>query len=312
MLKSKKHIIIAGTNKAGTTSVFKYLEEHPSICSSSVKQTNFFLDSDYNQGKALTLHKFDNSKDTYYNFFPNSLDSQFLMEASPDYLYSKSAPERIKNVLGDSVQLVFILREPVSRFFSWYKFAKMTNLIDNATTVEDFLQQNRVQNKEFNLAYNALETGEYHKYLSKFYSLFDSNQIYVCFYEDLQKRPQYFIEQLSNAIGIDPSFYNNYEFKTFNKTVAVKNQQLNSVYINLRKKVVGTLSKYSIFKPLLGLLRMIIVPIYRNFNSGEAAESTSNDKQYKSELNTYYEDANEKLATLINQSVSWNRPQKVS
>ena len=37
------NVIIAGTQKAGTTSLFRYLADHPSVCPSSIKEVDFFL-----------------------------------------------------------------------------------------------------------------------------------------------------------------------------------------------------------------------------------------------------------------------------
>ena len=39
---SNQHAIIAGVNKCGTTSVFRYLADHPDVCASSIKETRFF------------------------------------------------------------------------------------------------------------------------------------------------------------------------------------------------------------------------------------------------------------------------------
>lgn len=41
------YLIIGGTTKAGTTSIFRYLSAHPDVCASSLKETRFFLDKDY-------------------------------------------------------------------------------------------------------------------------------------------------------------------------------------------------------------------------------------------------------------------------
>ena len=37
------NVIIGGTQKAGTTSLFRYLADHPSVCPSSIKEVDFFL-----------------------------------------------------------------------------------------------------------------------------------------------------------------------------------------------------------------------------------------------------------------------------
>src|SRR5690242_13037086 len=73
------NFIIAGTEKAGTTSVFTYLSAHPSVCGSIVKETDFFRDS----------YTGDHPKDIakYAHFFERcASNSPIVMEASPGYL----------------------------------------------------------------------------------------------------------------------------------------------------------------------------------------------------------------------------------
>ena len=47
MAPGRTDVIIAGVNKAGTTSLFVSLSTHPDIAPSSVKETRFFLPARY-------------------------------------------------------------------------------------------------------------------------------------------------------------------------------------------------------------------------------------------------------------------------
>ena len=59
-----RFLIIGGASKAGTTSMFSYLAEHPQICASHAKETRFFLDSDYPLSSPWRCAK--NGKDAYF------------------------------------------------------------------------------------------------------------------------------------------------------------------------------------------------------------------------------------------------------
>lgn len=60
--------IIGGGSKAGTTSVFNYLADHPEICAADAKETRFFLDADYplpsklRYARMVRPHTFPSSK----------------------------------------------------------------------------------------------------------------------------------------------------------------------------------------------------------------------------------------------------------
>ena len=55
--QGESFLIIAGASKAGTTSVFNYLANHPQICASVAKETRFFLDLDYPLPSELRSHR---------------------------------------------------------------------------------------------------------------------------------------------------------------------------------------------------------------------------------------------------------------
>ena len=49
MARGRTDAIIAGVNKAGTTSLFVSLSTHPDVAPSSIKETRFFLPARYGQ-----------------------------------------------------------------------------------------------------------------------------------------------------------------------------------------------------------------------------------------------------------------------
>ena len=102
--------LIIGSMKSGTTSLFRYLETHPDLIGSRVKETNFFL----------TEGDFSRGVDWYQSLF--SEDGKLAFEASPNYTKRHLFPgvgERIKRTLPD-VKLVFMVRDPIRRMFSHY------------------------------------------------------------------------------------------------------------------------------------------------------------------------------------------------
>lgn len=104
--------VIIGVQKGGTTSLHKYLRQHPDVVPSYKKEVKFF---DCNYDKGL---------DWYRAHFPyegaiNHVDLQ-TGEASPHYIFHPLAPERIAEVLP-KVKLIALLRDPVERAFSHYQ-----------------------------------------------------------------------------------------------------------------------------------------------------------------------------------------------
>lgn len=106
--------IIAGAQKAGTTSLFGYLEGHPQCIPSSTKEVHYF-DKNFDRGEAW-----------YRMHFPPVCGTQakaehkLSFESSPYYMCEPRVPARMKELLPN-VKLIFLLRNPVTRAYSHYQ-----------------------------------------------------------------------------------------------------------------------------------------------------------------------------------------------
>ncbi len=75
------NFIIGGTLKAGTTSVYTYLNSHPHICGSSTKETRFF-NKKYTDNKPIDIKTYS----SYFNKCLSVNEQKIVFEASPQYL----------------------------------------------------------------------------------------------------------------------------------------------------------------------------------------------------------------------------------
>jgi Sulfotransferase domain len=113
--------VIIGAAKAGTTSLFGWLAEHPYVCGSVKKELNYFSPFYYR------------GEDWYRKHFPLERDRRafaaehgrpFLTgEASPSYFLHVWAPERLAKVVPDA-KLIVQLRDPVDRAYSHYQMRR--------------------------------------------------------------------------------------------------------------------------------------------------------------------------------------------
>lgn len=100
--------IIVGAQKAGTTSLYKYLTQHPEIEATLEKEVHYF---DLNYDKPLSW---------YQSFFPlKKNNGKITGEASPYYMFHPYAIKRIADFNSD-MKIIVLLREPASRAISHY------------------------------------------------------------------------------------------------------------------------------------------------------------------------------------------------
>ena len=116
--------IVAGTARAGTTSLNSYLIQHPEIFLPIVKEPCFFTFAgekiDYKNGKfAFALTDIDD----YSKLYKKAQQSQITGDISTPYLYLHEKTIRnIKRFHDDpeSIKVIIVLRDPVDRAYSQY------------------------------------------------------------------------------------------------------------------------------------------------------------------------------------------------
>lgn len=110
--------LIIGAAKAGTTSLHFYLDQHPEVQMSRVKETNFFAGPP--NGIPYPVGRVDRRED-YEALF----DPAFPVrgEASPSYSNAprrSGVPGRVKELVPEA-RFVYLVRDPVDRLVSQYR-----------------------------------------------------------------------------------------------------------------------------------------------------------------------------------------------
>jgi hypothetical protein len=302
----RPYLIIGGTTKAATTSVYTYLGDHPEVCVSNLKETRFFLDLDY---PLESKYRFEVAPDKYGDFFsPKSADVKLWVDATPDYLYSSGTPERINSALED-VRLVFLLREPISRVVSWYRFAIQNNSIGADVSFDEYacrqLDHPGPLASSVPQHMRAVEQGRYVQYLRGYFDIFGRERIFVSFLEDISRNPHLVMLRLSEFSGIDPSFYDGYEFKVFNKTENLKNPAVFGLIRKLRFNVNRRINRLGALRRFLRGIKRKVEPVLMNSIRSDDPQHLEMSGSTRKSLKEYYEPANRELAKLLGRDLPW-------
>jgi len=179
--------IIAGAMRSGTTALNSYLREHPDIAVSSTKEVHFF-DSFYDRGV-----------EWYREQFPHSESAQAVGEATPNYMFSTTALDRIKEILPD-VKLVVMLRNPIDRAYSHYWHDKARGKTDG-----DF-GENVKRELNGDRGLNYIARGRYSAQIEHILERFPPTALHVEVFEDMVDRPDDLYSSVCRFIGVDHSF----------------------------------------------------------------------------------------------------------
>jgi len=203
------NFLIAGTAKCGTTSVHRYLKQHPEIYMPAHKEPMFMVsevyeklntnDPRYHISEEHTVFTLDN----YEKLFENVTDEIAIGEASTPYLYHhKYSIPKIKRLLGD-VKIIIFLRNPVDRAFSAYKhFVKETGDTDS---FEQFLnKENERVSENWDILTFPKGLGFYYNQVKAFQNNFSRVRIYLL--DDLYADPDEILFDIYSFLEVDTSF----------------------------------------------------------------------------------------------------------
>lgn len=189
--------IVIGAPRAGTTTLYEHLKEHPEVGMSALKETNYFA---YEPGKTdppevpgwfpvRTL-------EAYADQFAHAAGCKAVGEASPIYLSTPGTAARIRALLP-RVRLVAVLRNPVERAYSGYiTWLHLTNRrLDprsDLTLDADWIQPDSPW----------VRSGFYADHLREYRKHFPPEQIKIYLFRDLTASPETVLRDLHAYLGI--------------------------------------------------------------------------------------------------------------
>lgn len=182
--------IIIGAAKAGTSTLYHLLAQHPQIYMSPIKEPGFFAEDEvYARGL-----------EWYKSLFASADEKQICGEASTQYTRYPQLPhtaERVAETLPKA-KLIYIMREPISRAYSHYFHRYERELFPNQPIEWSF---------EKHVEYDpiCLDSNDYRLQLTQYLEYFDRDAILPLLFEDLVNNFEHLANQLSIFLDIDPA-----------------------------------------------------------------------------------------------------------
>jgi hypothetical protein len=307
------NFFIVGAPKAGTTSLYAYLDQHSSVYMSPLKEPNYFASElrvenfveearprimreigalqDYLRGD-MSEKRFGglvSTWDDYLKLYKKVSDETAIGEATPCYLWSETAARNIAARIPHA-KIIISLRNPVDRAFSQY--LHMVTVGSTRRSFREQIEANlRNESKQLGPLRPLLEFGLYYEQIKRYLSEFSRSQIHISLYEDLERAPSLLVSDLFSFLGVDPHFAADVSYRhtepripRFAGTAYLLNRW--HVWPYLRKLVPRSLSPQLRSLMLRSRASLVMDPLDRAF------------------LTDYYRDDIRKLSVLLDRDLS--------
>ncbi len=220
---------VIGAARAGTTTLYNYLSQHPAIFLPRVKECNFFSDVEsldqevYQDPKPNRFYhmKIIRSEKKYQSLFQEAENHQIIGEISPSYLWDLSTAARIQEH-NPKAKIIVSLRNPIERALSHYLMHYNTGY-EKEVSFEDALKSE--SNPIWGGGNNYLEMSEYYDQIKQYFELFKPDQIKVMVYEEWIRNPVGHLNDIYKFLGTDPYIAYS-ETAHENPTKNIKNREI--------------------------------------------------------------------------------------
>lgn len=199
------NFMILGAAKAGTTSLFELLKQHPAVFMPFSKEPMFFSNDEY----------FERGLEWYARtYFKRASGYPARGEATPHYLYwSEKVARRIRETYRQqSIKFIVIFRDPVARAYSWYWNMVKEGREDLSFTAALEQEAGRLQEhgnqlrRSGSMTYGYVFGSCYATLLQPFLSLFPKQDFHFLLQEDLNENYSTALRALQATLGIEAGY----------------------------------------------------------------------------------------------------------
>ncbi|MDA1016608.1 MAG: sulfotransferase [Planctomycetota bacterium] len=197
-MKTRIDFFIVGAEKSGTTSLHRYLGQHPQVFTPFEKELAYF-DRDPNPALDAMIDK----------YYAAARCNQVIGLSHVNSLLLPGTAERIYGY-NPAAKILVILRNPVERAYSAYWF-KCIRGWESRGSVEQAIQSemdgisiSQITEPSFRRSHTYLIRGHYAEQLQRYLDVLSEDQVKVLLKEDLELHPKQTMAGVFQWLGVAP------------------------------------------------------------------------------------------------------------
>jgi hypothetical protein len=201
--------LIVGAAKSGTSSLHNYLALHPNLClPERVKELNFWHTFGHEAERAILNYAdvYPRTLSDYVWHFKHRKPGQLCGEASPSYLiyYQDTVDNLMKlHTKWQDVHIIIILREPIDKIWSHYRFIRNLKLDPLDLTLPEMLnlEDQRINDMTLLPDLHLIHNTRYYEQVKYYMDHFP--KVRVLLYDDLLTDTQQVLNEITGFLGVD-------------------------------------------------------------------------------------------------------------
>jgi hypothetical protein len=202
MLTEPKEIwpnfFIVGAQRAGTTSLYFYLNKIPGVYMSRVKEPSYFAPNYIRRDPGRFLR----DKKEYLRLFENARGYIAVGEASPMYLWDPDAPKLIHQTVPHA-RIIMILRDPIERAYSHYlTIMKYGANVKKSSFYDELMRDYESRVKLHGRSNMYVELGMYYEQVKRYFDIFGREQVKVIIFEEFVQHPVQTVNEVLAFLGV--------------------------------------------------------------------------------------------------------------
>lgn len=233
-------LIVAGGYRCGTTSLFRYLAGHPEINPSLIKEPAFFFSLRLRQQPPA--YPPGHEVWAYRSMF-RKRGARVLMEGTSNYLNDPGCAARIARALPQA-RVVVLLREPVARLVSWYKFLRFQGHLPATLPFEQWIEAQLADSRptaERAYSLQAVDHCRYAPCLAEFFAALGRERVLPLWFDEIKNSPQAVMQRVCRFAGIDPDYFLRFTFPAQNESMRIARPRLFTAYRKLNRGLIRIL-----------------------------------------------------------------------
>jgi hypothetical protein len=232
------NFFLVGAAKAGTTSIYAYLSQHPRIFFPAIKEPHFFTQV-HPSNELRFLIEAITKRSVYLRLFSPASNFEVIGDASPSYLWCPEAPQRIHEV-APNAKIAIILRDPLQRAYSHYLMDYREGAQHRQQFYEALLEDMNQPEKGWGITYLYYELGLYAEQVRRYLENFGHDRVKILLFEQFRRDVKGALRELAYFLEVDPAPLDSIDTsKLYNAYAAPRNQLMRRLAGAKLSRIIG-------------------------------------------------------------------------